>query len=267
GLAGLIYGFENLGRGAMPAWAPPALLLGGAVFMALFALHASRAPHALLDLSILRTYTFLASLAGGAFNRLIIGSMPFLLALLLQLGFGLSAFAAGALTFVGAAGAFLMKIAAPPILRRYGFRTVLVVNALICAAFTAAIGIFRPETPHFLILAILFVGGFFRSLQFTALNGLAFADIPGPQMSGASSMSSMFQQLALSIGAGLAAILVQIVQRVMGAETLTYAVVSPAFLIVAALSLISLAFFIPLKRDAGADLSGAKPAHPQPVED
>ena len=258
GLAGMVYGFENLGRGMLPFAVVAGLLLGGAVCLALYAHHARRTPHAILDLSLLRIPTFMASTVGGAFMRMGMGATPFLLALLLQMGFGMSAFAAGLMTFASGSGALLMKATARPIINWLGFKPVLVGNTIITALTFMSYCLFRSTTAHVVIIATLLVGGFFRSLQFTALNALAYADVDQSQMSRASSLSSMGQQLSQSIGIGLAAMLLGLVRGLHHSSTATLkaADVSPAFFIIGVISLAGLFFFIPLSRDAGAEVSG-----------
>lgn len=255
GLAALIFGFETLGRDLVGPGVVAGLFLGGFLALGLYWRHAKGNPHAIIDLSIFRVPTFQAATVGGAFMRIAMGANPFLLAMLLQIGFGLSAFAAGAMTFISAVGALAMKTAAPPILRRFGFRTVLTVNAVIVAASFAAYGIFRPGTPHWIVMIILAVGGFFRSLQFTSLNGMAYADIGQDKMSRASTTSSMVQQLVQSIGIGLAAALLHLLMRARGDAELTWQAVSPAFPIVGAVTLVSLVWFLRLKPDAGDEMN------------
>jgi EmrB/QacA subfamily drug resistance transporter len=258
GLAGLVYGFDNLGRNVLPFAVVAAMLVGGAICAALYVSHAKRTANAILDLSLFKIQTFTASTVGGMFSRLVIGASPFLLALLLQLGFGLSAFQAGLLTFVGAVGALLMKTTARPIIRRFGFKNVLIGNALIVALISGGYAFFQITTPHWILLATLLVGGFFRSLQFTALNAMGYADVPPPLMSRASSLASMFQQLAQSLGVGLAAILIHYTLAWRHSPSLSAADITPAFAVVAALSLIALFFFTALPADAGAEVSGRR---------
>jgi MFS family permease len=207
--------------------------------------------------------TFRASVVGGAFMRMGMGATPFLLALLLQIGFGLSPFQAGMMTFASAAAALVMKTAAPPILRRLGFKTVLSVNAVIVAVSFMAYALFTPATPYWLIVVILVIGGFFRSLQFTSLNGLAFADVEQAQMSRASSMSTMGQQLAQTIGVSFAAVLLHAMMAGSGQAHPTASTIAPAFAVVGALTLVSLLFFLPLPKDAGHELHGAGGRRPR----
>ena len=135
--------------------------------------------------------------------------MPFLLPLLLQVGFGLTPFASGSLTFATAAGALLMKFTASTALRWFGFRQTLVVNCLISGVFLGVCALFTPSTPHWLLLLTLLTGGFFRSLQFTAFNAISYADIDSPQMSRATSFASVSQQMSGAIGVAVAAICVR----------------------------------------------------------
>jgi len=256
GLAALIFGFENLSRDVVSPPLVGGLFAGGFLLLGLYVRHARRTPHAVVDLSIFRRPTFQASVVGGAFMRVAISANPFLLAMLLQVAFGLTAFAAGALTCISAVGALAMKTTAPPILRRFGFRSVLLVNALIVAASFWAVSLFRPDWPSWAIAGVLGVGGFFRSLQFTSLNGMAFADIGQDLMSRAATTSSMVQQLVQSIGIGLSASLLQLIMSLRGEERLTVGTVAPGFLIMGALTLVSMIWFARLPPDAGDEMNG-----------
>jgi EmrB/QacA subfamily drug resistance transporter len=258
GMAGVVYGFDNLGRGPMPPWAIGAMMGGGAALLALYAWHAARIANPILDLGLLRIRTFSASVVGGAFMRMGMGATPFMLALLLQVAFGLSALQAGLMTFASAAAALVMKTCAPPILARFGFKRTLSVNAVIVAATFMAYALFAPATPHWLIYAVLLTGGFFRSLQFTSLNGLAFADVDHGRMSRASTMSTMAQQLSQSIGIGMAATFLHVSLIANHAHRLTAPIIAPTFIVVGAVTLISMLFFAPLPADAGEALHGLK---------
>jgi EmrB/QacA subfamily drug resistance transporter len=259
GLSGVVYGFENLGRGALSVWEVAALIAGGGACLWLYSRHARSASAPILQTSLLRVQTYRASVIGGGFSRLVLGASPFLLAMLLQVSFGLSAFAAGLMTFISAAGALFMKTVAPPVIRRFGFRRILVANTYITAIALACYALFRPSTPHFVISLVLFTGGFFRSLQFTSLGSMAFADIPNSRMSQASSLSSVGQQLAQAVGVGLAALILHATVSFRGSEQLTAEDIAPAFLIIAVLSLCSLFYYTKLPENAAAELRGAQP--------
>jgi MFS family permease len=260
GLLGLVFGFETIGRGLVP-WSTALLLLAvGILGIGLYVLHATRTMYPVIDLGLLGIPTFRASILGGSLFRIGIGAMPFLLPLMLQAGFGLSAFRAGLLTFAAAAGAMAMKLTAAPILKQFGFKRVLIVSALISAAFIAANGLFEPSTPHLLILGVLLVGGFFRSLQFTSINTLAYADIERQWLSRATSFASMMQQLSLSIGVGTGALLLHLTVAARGAEHVAAGDFAPAFFIVALASALSVLAYLRLPPDAGAEVSGRLPA-------
>ena len=260
GLAAVIFGFENLGRDVLPPLVVAGLFAAGITFLTLYGLHAKVTPNAMVDLKIFRIPTFQASVIGGALFRLVPGATPFLLAMLLQVGFGMSAFAAGLMTFISAVGALVMKTTAPPILRRFGFRSVLVVNGVICAATYMIYALFKPDTPHWIIMTALAVGGFFRSLQFTSLNGMAYADIEQEQMSRATTTSSMAQQVMQSVSIGLAATLLHFLMVWRGETHLTAGSVAPAFAIIGGVTLFSLYWFVRLPKDAGDEMNGRKPA-------
>jgi EmrB/QacA subfamily drug resistance transporter len=259
GLACLIFGFENLGRrDALAPSGVAALFLVGFTSLWLFTRHARRHPNPVIDLTLFHLPTFKASVVGGGLMRVALGASPFLLAMLLQIAFGMSPFRAGLLTFVSAAGALVMKTTAPPILRRFGFRRVLLVNAVITTLLFAVYALFRPQTPHWVIMLVLLAGGFFRSLQFTSLTGMAYADIDQPRMSRATTVVSMSQQLVQSIGVGLAALLLHLSMQYRGESRITADAVAPVFVIVAVITSFSMFFYLRLPRDAGDEMNGRR---------
>jgi fucose permease len=218
--------------------------------------HAKRAPYPIVDLDLLHIPTFRAAVFGGFLFRIGLGATPFLLPLLLQAGFGLSAYDAGLLTFVSAVGAIAMKTTAQPILRMFSFRGVLIVNALISAGFLAVNAAFSAATPHLLIMGALLVGGFFRSLEFTALNAIAYADVDQDAMSRATSFASVAQQLSLSTGVAIGAAALEAARAFRGGGALEAADFSPAFIVVALISTLSVTSFLPLASNAGDSLTG-----------
>jgi EmrB/QacA subfamily drug resistance transporter len=265
GLSGIVFGLAVLGEQVVPLWLSGGITAVGLLFCGLYALHARRKEHPVLDLRLLALPTFRASVIGGSIFRIGVGATPFLLPLLFQIGFGLSAFASGLLTFASAAGAMTMKFTAQPILKRFGFRSVLIVNAVISSLFIAAYGFFTPATPHVLIIGLLLTGGFFRSLEFTSINVIAYADIPNAQMSQATSFVSAAQQISLSIGVAAAALILETVREGHGEASITVADFTPAFVIVAGVSAVCTLMFMLLPRDAGAALSGRAVAEAEAV--
>src|SRR6202035_2540747 len=158
--------------------------------------------------------------------------MPLLLPLQLQLGFGMTPLKSGLLTFATAIGALGMKTAAGSILRRFGFRSVLMFNALVSGVMIAAPALFTITTPIGMMLAILLVGGFFRSLQFTCINAIGVAEIDQPEMSQATSFTSAFQQLALSLGITVGALMLQLSLALRHSSTLNASDFPTAFVVV-----------------------------------
>jgi EmrB/QacA subfamily drug resistance transporter len=256
GLTGLVFGFESLGRDTLPSALVAALLGIGVLLTVLYVRHARRAFSPIIDLSLLAIPTFRASILGGFLFRIGIGAIPFLLPLMLQEGFGLDPFHSGLLTFVSAVGALSMKVTAGPILRRFGFRPVLLGNAVISGAILMAYGLFEPTTPVLVMLSLLLVGGFFRSLQFTSMNVLAFADVVRDRMSQATSFTSMGQQLSLSVGVATGALVLHIAVTLHGGEKLAAGDFGPAFFVVGAVTALSCLVYLPLPKDAGAEVSG-----------
>ena len=184
--------------------------------------------------------------------------MPLLLPLQLQLGFGMTPLKSGLLTFVTAIGAIGMKTAVGKILKQFGFRTGLVFNAIVSGVMIGAPAIFTRMTPISVMLLVLFVGGFFRSLQFTCINAICVAEIDQPEMSQATSFTSAFQQIALSLGITVGASMLQLSLAIRHSDTLNVADFVPAFLLVGFVSAISFLSFARLPKDAGEEVAGRK---------
>ena len=258
GLSCLVFGFTIAGRGFAPAPVVVLIVALGAGALFAYTRHARRIPYPIVDLDLLQIPTFRAAVFGGFLFRIGLGATPFLLPLLLQAGFGLSAYEAGLLTFVSAAGAMAMKTTAQPILRIFSFRRVLIVNALISAGFLAFNANFSAATPHLVIMGVLLVGGFFRSLEFPALNAIAYADVDQDAMSRATSFASVAQQLSLSTGVAIGAAALEATRALRGGGALQAADFTPAFIVVALISMFSVLSFLPLARNAGDDLTGRR---------
>jgi len=165
-----------------------------------YGFHAHQAPHPLLRLGLFRVRTFRVSVVGGFITRLGIGGIPFLLPLLYQLGLGLPAWQSGLLMMPAAAAAMGMKFIATRILRRYGFRQVLVINTVMIGLTMSLFSFVTPSTPIALIVCIALAQGFFNSLQFSSMNSMAYADVADADASMASTIASTFQQMSMSFG-------------------------------------------------------------------
>jgi len=260
GIAGIAFGLSVLGLNFLPWTVVAALVIGGALFMAAYLVHARHTPAPALDLTLFRLPTFRASVFGGFVFRLGIGALPFLLPLMLQVGFGMTPFQSGLITFASAAGAMGMKMWAATALKRFGFRTILVTNAVISAGFLAACAAFTATTPVTAMLALLLVGGFFRSLQFTSINTIAYAEVDAARMSRATALVSVGQQLSISAGVAVGAFAVETALKFRGDEILQARDFPPAFLAVAAISALSVLIFVRLPAEAGAELADRLPA-------
>jgi EmrB/QacA subfamily drug resistance transporter len=258
GLAGIAFGLSVAGLNLLPWSVVAGLVAIGSVSMTLYVIHARRTGSPVLDFSLLRLPTMRASILGGFMFRLGIGSLPFLLPLLMQVGFGLSPFRSGLVTFASAVGAMGMKTLAARIIRTFGFRNMMTINAVVSSFFLAACALFTAATPLLLIMIILVVGGFFRSLQFTAINTVAYAEVEPAQMSRATTLVSVNQQLAVSAGVAVGAFSVESTMLIHHAQELTADLFPPAFLVVALISTLSTWFFWQMPDDAGHEISGRK---------
>jgi len=223
-----------------------------------------RAAHPLINLASLRIPTFRATLGGGSLYVVSVSVSPFILPLFFQIGFGLNAFDAGLLVLSYAAGNLGMKTFTTPILRNFGFRNVMIFNGLLSAGTIVACAWLGLQTPHALIVLVLFIGGLCRSMQFTSINTLAFADVPTPMMSGASTFFSMVQQMTIGLGIAFGAMALHFASWLNGSRgQLDLADFHIAFLVVASLVLLAVVSFLGLGRDAGAEVSGHRPANAQ----
>jgi MFS family permease len=238
----------------------------GAIALAAYVMHARRAAFPLIDLNLLSIKTFRASVMGGSLFRIGIGSIPFLLPLMLQAGFGMSAFQSGSVTFIASVGAMAMKATAAPILRFFGFRRVLVYDAILSAAFLGCYGFFTPATPIILMMTSLLFSGFVRSLGFTSINAIAFAEIDASKMSRAVSFSSAAQQLSLSLGVTAGAGALQGFALLNpGGEVLALENFKWAFVAMALISVSAAAAFLRLPSDAGSELIASRSGQPAEV--
>jgi EmrB/QacA subfamily drug resistance transporter len=254
GLAAFLTGATLLGLSLASTGQVLALTGLGLGLILAYVRHALRVSAPMIDLRLLAVPTFRASVTGGTLLRVGIGALPFLLPLMLQFGFGLTPFQSGMLTFASGVGAMAMKFIAQPLLRAFGFRRVMMVNAVLSSGFILAPAFFTPQTSWLWMAAVLFVGGLSRSLQFTSVNAFAYADVPSDRLSSASSFNAVLQQLSGSIGITLAAMGLETMQRIHGGAATDLANFPYIFAGIAALSLMSAFIFARIPRDAGASL-------------
>ncbi|MGI4721687.1 MAG: DHA2 family efflux MFS transporter permease subunit [Janthinobacterium lividum] len=200
GTAILSWLLEVFGEHTLDALTAGALLAVSLALLGTYVWHAFRIKHPLLRLSLFKVRTFRISVAGGFFTRLGVGGLPFLLPLLYQLGLGLPAWQSGLLMMPTAAAAMCMKMFAPKLLARFGYRQILTANTVCIGLTIALFTLVGPGTPFYVIVAISLAQGFFNSLQFSSMNTLAYADVEPQDSSMASTMASSFQQLSMSFG-------------------------------------------------------------------
>jgi len=260
-LFSVTWGAELLSRPAASWLAAGAFIGLGALLMALEIRHLRRTAHPLVDLEALKVPTFAVTIFGGSLFRMAIGAVPFLLPLMFQVGFGLSAFHAGLLMIAVFAGNLAMKPGTTAILQRFGFKPVLLTNGVLNVVSLAACALLTPSTPVWVIGIILFFGGMTRSMQFTALNTIAFVDVPQARMATANTLFSTTFQLAMGLGIALGAVAVRLgawLAPLVGLAQVPAIEYRLAFVLVALVSLAGLRDALALAADAGAQIAKRK---------
>jgi EmrB/QacA subfamily drug resistance transporter len=264
GVGGLAFGLTVMGIKLVPVSVTIALVAGGALATIAYVVRARSMAAPVIDLTLFRLATFRAGVVGGFIFRIGAGALPFLLPLLMQLGFGMTPFQSGLVTLSTAVGAMMMKSAVPPILRRAGFRNVLTWNALIAAVMLSACAAFTAATPVPVMIVVLLAGGFFRSLQFTSVNAIAYAEVEPARISRATSLVAVAQQLSQSVGVAVGALAVETVLGLKGQTALRAEDFPPAFLLVGLVSASSILLFARMPADAGAEMADRKAAAATP---
>jgi EmrB/QacA subfamily drug resistance transporter len=251
----LLFGFEMTSRSGEVGRAL-VLIAIGLVAGALYVVHARHRTQSILDLSLMRTPTFRLSVIAGSLTRITQGAQPFLLPMMFQLDFGMTAAASGTITIAGAIGSLAMKWLAPRVLMRFGFRSSLIVNGLIASAGYALCGLFRPGWPVAAIFAVLAACGFFMSFQFTAYNTIAYDEIPPERMSAATSFYATFQQLMLSLGICVGAGALRVGMLATHSSSPGLGAFTLAFLTVTAISALATVWNMKFSPRAGEEMSG-----------
>jgi Na+/melibiose symporter-like transporter len=216
----------------------------------------------LLDLTTLRIPTFAVTVLAGSATRIGIETVPYLSPLLFQIGFGLSPFHSGLLLLATATGNLGMKAFTSPILRAFGFRSVAAVNSVLAAMLVLACAWLVPATPMVIMLLVLFCYGLFRSLQFTTLATLAYADVDDAQRAAASTLWSVAQQMTIGLGIAFGALALRLAallhDPLPAATPFALRDFHWAFIAGSALILCSVAGYLRLPRDAGHLLAGVR---------
>ncbi|MEN9705483.1 MAG: hypothetical protein RLZZ393_1362 [Pseudomonadota bacterium] len=259
GLVALVFGAEAAGKGILPDGLAAGAVLSGSAALALYVRHSKQAAQPVLQLSLLRVPTFRAAVFGGSLFRLTTGATSFLLPLMLQAGFGMTAAGAGSLTFSIAIGAMLMRTAASRVVRRFGFRRVLVVDALVASTLVASCGALSASTPRLLMLTLFVAVGLSRSIMLTCVNTMGYADVGEKDMSTATSLNGTAQQIAMTVGVAIAGQTLHGVALAHGRDIVVSADFPPAFLAIAGVSALSAFCYARLSADAGNSVSGHRP--------
>lgn len=256
----LLAGLEAFAHEAISGMVITLLLIGGTVFGLAATWHFCRADTPLLNLSSFAVPTFaISTLSAGTAMRVAINATPFLIPLLFQVGFGFDAVTTGIYLLAYFAGNLAMKSITTPTLRLFGFRSVLTMNGLLASGSIAACALLSPDTSEIIGFALLFFAGLTRSMQFTALNTIGFADIAPAQRSSASTLSSMFQQVSMLLGIAIAAALLNLSQMLRDAAAVGLPDFRLAFIMVGLLGALASLRFLVLPPDAGAEVSRHTP--------
>ena len=256
GVALLQIGMDNIGRPALSAPAIMGLLVAATALLVGFSRYARRVTSPVVDLSLFKQRSFSVSTLAGGICRIAMNGTPFLLPLMLQVGFGMSPVASGSLVLFGSAGALLARTVIAPLLRWFGFGKVLIGTALFGAAILAGFALLEPDTPRWWIGTLVFVFGLTRATQFMTSSMLSYADTSDARLSQATSLFSVFQQLTVSVGVSVSAMLLGIVSP--DNQTLTPASFHLAFLLTAVLPLLAVPGFLRLRPEDGAQVSRGK---------
>lgn len=256
----LTYGLDLIGQRQASSLSLGAVLLAMAAATGFLAIrHVKRVRHPLIHLGALNHRTFFVScVSGGTVSRAAISATPFLLPLMFQVGYGLSPVQSGLLLLIYMAANLLMKTITNPILTRWGIKTVLVWNGLIASAFIAACAIVAPQVPIWLSWPVLALAGASRSMQFTALTMVTFADVKPEQRQPAAVVSALTQQIGMGGGVAVGALLLTLSQRLRGSSSLTAPDFQAALVLAGVLSALAVISYMTLAPDAGDEISGHK---------
>ncbi len=257
GIGLLSYVLEVFGEHTLSGRVILVLLVIAAVLLTAYGLKATRTEFPLLRLTLFKIRTFRASVSGSYFTRLGVGGIPFLFPLLYQVGLGFTPIQSGLLMMPQALAAMSLKMTMPAILRRFGYRAVLISNTMIIGLLIALFATIGPGTPVWLIAAQAFAFGFFTSLQYTSMNTLVYADVTEEQTSSASTIASTMQQMSISFGVATASLATAffVPDRFHTSAPQMIHGIHQAFLCLGGLTVLSAIVFHELKDDDGNTVS------------
>jgi MFS family permease len=257
GLGGLTYAAHLVALPAPPSAETAACAAVSAALLALAVRHLRRSAHPLLNLRTLSLPTFRLSQLGGTMYVLVVGAMPFLLPLMFQVQFGWSPVKSGAVTAFVFAGNVGIKPATTPLIRRFGFRSVLIVSTVGTAVIVAALGFTSASVPVALIAALALVSGITRSTGFTVYTTVGLADMPAELMRDANTLAATSMQLGAGLAVAAATVALRAGSAVTGGGQAAYTL---AFCLLALIAAGCAAEALRLDPRAGDAARGLRPA-------
>jgi MFS family permease len=264
GLALFQVGMDNIGQPALPWPLVAAIMVIAVVLFYAFGRYAARVAHPVMNLGLFRHRLFAIGTLAGGIARVSINGTPFLLPLMLQVGFGMSPVKSGSLVLFASAGALFVRSFIARLLRRFGFGRVLTGATIGGGLIIAGFGLMTPDTPPWFIAAYVFVYGLIRSIQFMGSNMLSYSEMPDKTLSQATSLFGVFQNLTVSVGVSLSAMLLGLVSN--HGSVLTPGSFHIVFFATSILSFLALPSYLSLKPEEGAYVSGYRQDDPGPDE-
>ncbi|WP_405049771.1 MFS transporter [Rhizobium sp. 1399] len=254
GFAGFVFGLSVISLPAVPVIYGYVTVAVGVLSGILYFVHARRTPHPLLDPKMFRYPMFRAAILGASNFRMGLGALPFLMPLMLQLGFGLTPLQSGSITFISALGSMGSKFAANRTYNAFGFRNVIALTTFLAAIFLGVNGFFTAETPMYVIMGCLLVGGLLRSMAFSGVNAMVFGDVDEADSSQATAINAVAQRISMAMGVAVAGTILEISSSFHGGKLLV-SDFHIAFFIVAAISALACITFLRLPANAGEELT------------
>lgn len=259
-LAGFMYGVELFSRREISFLIPIAIVSASLVLLFFSIKYSRMISNPLIDYSVIRIPTFKVTIFTGSVSRMVIGVAPFLVPLMFQEGFGLSPFKSGLLFLGTMVGNLFMKPITVWVMHRFNFRSVLLINGLMVVVFTLFTAFLVPSTPVVIIVSVMFFSGMFRSMQFSAITTLAFADVPQKRMTAANTLYSTVNQMSIGMGIAMGAVFLRMSNAINGGDAGSYSVPDfcLSFIMVAVLGFVSLYGYTRLEPNAGEAVRGKK---------
>ncbi len=245
-------GMELFGEKIVASWIALLIIAVSIILLLSYIRHARRHPNPLIALPMFKTRTFSVGIAGNLATRLGTGCVPFLMPLMLQVGFGYPALIAGCMMAPTALGSILAKSMVTQVLRRLGYRRTLVGITVFIGLMIAQFSLQSPAYPIWLMLLPLFILGMAMSTQFTAMNTITLADLTDENASSGNSMLAVTQQLSISLGVAISAAVLRFYEGFDSANTVEQ--FHYTFITMGAITLVSAAVFMLLRPRDGRNL-------------